>query len=90
MRARALYEEGESVYNKTEESYWLSCPKCGKNVQPMLEDTMVQYLPLQCPKCKLEFVIVNIGRGKARAAGRPVQPLRGASERELLDGQCQS
>ena len=66
MRALALYEEGESVYNKTEESYWLHCPKCGTRLQKMLRRTVAYDLPLYCRQCKVE-VIVNIGEERVRA-----------------------
>ena len=87
MRARELYEEGESVYNKTEESYWLHCPKCGTRLQKMLRRTVAYDLPLYCRQCKVE-VILNIGEERVRAE-QPVPTSRGELMPEL-NSQCQS
>ncbi len=64
MRARALYEEGESVYNRdkrirTDESgkVWICCPKCGKKFMPVRPGTRLIEFPLLCRQCKQESVI---------------------------------
>ena len=50
---------------------WLLCPACGNKTRLKLrEDTVLEYFPLFCPKCKQE-TLINVQQMKMSVIREP-------------------
>lgn len=44
--------------NEKTDYYWLLCPICNSKTRiKLLQDTVIERLPLYCPKCRKEILI---------------------------------